>query len=620
MQPSQLSEHNPSPPKRDHRIELAEIEAMLQRHPALHAAAVVILDLPSGSQIVAYVVEQTQQARTAEAELNEWDTENVARWREIFDAVYSQDTRSEQDSQLSLRVWISSYTGQQIPEPEIFECIDDSVERVLALQPQRVLELGCGSGLLLFRIAPRCKYYCGTDFSQEVLHHLAAQVRQQQDHLPEIALFQRAADDLEGIPESAFDVAILNEVAQYFPSINYLVQVLERVITRVKPGGAIFVGGIRSLPLLAAFHTSVQLYQAPATLTIPELRQRVQQHLAQEKELVVDPAFFAELQRRLPGITDLRIQLKGGQALNELTKFRYDVVLRVGSAALVSGTSQQLDWQAAGLTVAAVRRMLVETTPQQLCLIRVPNARVLSDLAAIDLLANPGDLATAGDLKQALRASAPDGVQPVDLWALGRDLPYSITISWAVTGEPGYYDVVLTRRTAEQIVSAAPAGSELALDRPIWTQYANHPLQAAASGTLVSQLRSYLSQQLPPDMVPAAFIPLPALPLDTTGQLDREALRSLAAAQHLVPRTPVEESLLQIWADVLRLPAVGLQSDFFALGGNRALAEHVVSRARAAFGVELSFEQLFATPTVEAAALAIEYAVLDEIEQLGDVE
>jgi len=62
---------------------------------------------------------------------------------------------------------------------------------------------------------------------------------------------------------------IINSVVQYFPSVEYLVKVLEQTIKQVRPEGSIFIGDVRSLPLLRAFHTSVQLYQASDTLRSP---------------------------------------------------------------------------------------------------------------------------------------------------------------------------------------------------------------------------------------------------------------------------------------------------------------------------------------------------------------
>src|SRR5205085_4750453 len=85
--------------------------------------------------------------------------------------------------------------------------------------------------------------------------------------LPQVQLLRRAADDFTGLEPQSFDVVILNSVAQYFPSSAYLQRVIAGAIELVRPGGQLFIGDVRSLPLLETFHASVALYQAPAGLT-----------------------------------------------------------------------------------------------------------------------------------------------------------------------------------------------------------------------------------------------------------------------------------------------------------------------------------------------------------------
>ncbi|HEV7518863.1 MAG TPA: amino acid adenylation domain-containing protein, partial [Thermoanaerobaculia bacterium] len=133
-----------------------------------------------------------------------------------------------------------------------------------------------------------------------------------------------------------------------------------------------------------------------------------------------------------------------------------------------------------------------------------------------------------------------------------------------------------------------------------------------------ADLRAFLGARLPGYMVPAGFVTLPALPLGTSGKVDRRALARLdyqAAAggetAHVAPRTPAEERVAAIWAEVLaveRVGAVGADSDFFALGGHSLLATRVISRVRQAFGVEVPLRSLFEAPTVAAFARQVELA------------
>ena len=105
---------------------------------------------------------------------------------------------------------------------------------------------------------------------------------------------------------------------------------IEGAVRVVKPGGSIFIGDVRSLPLLEAFHRSVQLHQAPESLPSAQLEQRVKRHMAQEEELIIDPAFFAALRKQFSQIGDVDVLSKRGRFQNEMTQFRYDVILRLG--------------------------------------------------------------------------------------------------------------------------------------------------------------------------------------------------------------------------------------------------------------------------------------------------
>ncbi|HEX2079821.1 MAG TPA: amino acid adenylation domain-containing protein, partial [Longimicrobium sp.] len=123
-------------------------------------------------------------------------------------------------------------------------------------------------------------------------------------------------------------------------------------------------------------------------------------------------------------------------------------------------------------------------------------------------------------------------------------------------------------------------------------------------------LRGHLRKSLPEYMVPAAFVVLEQLPLTANGKLDRGALPAPnfapAEERYTEPRTPTEEVLAGIWAEVLGIERVGIRDNFFARGGHSLLATRVVSRVRQVFGVEVPLRALFEGPTVAELAVRVE--------------
>jgi amino acid adenylation domain-containing protein/FkbM family methyltransferase len=128
---------------------------------------------------------------------------------------------------------------------------------------------------------------------------------------------------------------------------------------------------------------------------------------------------------------------------------------------------------------------------------------------------------------------------------------------------------------------------------------------------LRSDVRSALAARLPEYMVPSALVFLEAMPLSPNGKVDRRLLPAPASTQavaHVAPRTAVEERLAAMWAELLGCEQVGVEDDFFALGGHSLLGMRLIARVRAELDVDLPLRRLFERPTVAGLAVAIERA------------
>jgi iturin family lipopeptide synthetase A len=600
---------------RGFRIELGEIESAISQHPnVLNNVVLLHEELPNDKRLVAYIVQSMEYNDLAKQEVEAViSAEQVSHWQMLYDQTY-HETEVPRDRTFNIAGWDSSYTGQRIPEEEMREWVDYTVAQILAFHPAKVLEIGCGTGMLLFRIAPHCDGYCGIDFSQTALHDLQQQV--QQVGLSQVRLLHREASNLEGFEQASFDTVIINSVAQYFPSIDYLVEVIKGAIQVVKPGGRIYIGDVRNLAQLEAFHASVQLHHVPAEWTKEQFRQQVQMRMLQEEELVVHPKFFTALQEDF-AIDYVQVMLKRGHYHNELTRFRYNVILHVGQIPEPMTDIHWLDWEQDDLSLVSLRHRLELAAPAVVGITRVPNARVLTALQTVDWLTNAEEPTTVGQFRDTLQNIADAGVDPEVLHAMSDELSYTLETRWSSIGNKGTYDLVLYRQNSElrDLRWASPGTSNATAQRMLWREYANNPLQDKLGRALIAQIRQLLQIRLPEYMMPSSFVLIPALPLTPNGKVDRRSLLAIknfktdSLTNDISPRTDVETLLAGIWIDVLGLDQIGIHTNFFEVGGHSLLATQIISRIRDIFRVELPLRLLFESPTIVETAKHIENAL-----------
>jgi amino acid adenylation domain-containing protein len=532
---------------RGFRVELGEIESTLMGHASVADATVVVDTGDEGDQrLAAYVVLDEAAERP----------DVVAAWESVFHSTYagSSDARFGEN----FAGWNSSYDGQPIPLADMRAWREGTVARIGELRPRRILEIGVGTGLLLSQLLPRCEAYWGTDLSAAAIGALNQQVGDD----PRVRLLHRPANDFAGLPQGFFDTIVLNSVVQYFPDRPYLEFVLIEAMNLLAPGGTVFVGDVRDLRSLRAFQTGVHLHRKTA-----EPLAAIDRAVAGEAELLVAPGFFTAL----PAVADVR--RKNEDTRNEMSRHRYDVILHApGTAAAeppaVPWTGEMPENPGNGLRVTGI-----------------PDARLAGEFAAMAALDAGEDghppLAQEHGLNPAhvVREATRRGTRCVTVPSAER---------------PELFDAVFL-----------PAGDVTPVKRLPGEDPGTNIPAAPLPGP--AELRSFLAGRLPAYMIPAAVVIMDSLPLTANGKLDRAALPAPDRRERppgLPPRTELERRLCEVFAEVLTLPSVGTDENFFAIGGHSLLATRLISRIRAELGLETDLRALFAAPTVQGVAAA----------------
>ncbi|KUH92327.1 hypothetical protein AU186_07860 [Mycobacterium sp. GA-1999] len=584
---------------RGYRIELGEIESALRAHPRV-AQAVVVAHAPDAAdgvgdkQLVGYVVPDPQTKLVREPDR---EAQLVGQWQGVYADLYSGQAFTQQGVSTGLGQdfggWNSSYTGEPIPLEQMRQWQTAAVERIRALGPGRVLEIGVGSGLLLAPLAPECVEYWGTDFSAPTIEKLQAAVAAQ-PWADRVRLAVQPADVADGLPEGYFDTIVLNSVIQYFPSAGYLLDVLRLALRLLAPGGAVFLGDVRNLALLREFTTGVVCAEdVRGEQTAAVVRERVRREMLAEQELLVAPEFFTALASQYPEIGAVDVQLKAMDAVNELSGYRYEVVLHKAPVSTRSVARIRSEaWERFG-SLAALSEFLSTTDLPELRVTGVPHAGIWPEAALALELASAADRVTVDEVSAGM--STPEGaVTARQCHQLGRELGYATAVTWSAAA--GFVDIVLTRAAeplTDVYVPAAPVGS--------LAGYVNDP----AAIERAAELRGFVAERLPEFMIPAAIMMLDALPLTVNGKLDKRALPApefISTVAYRAPRDEREHLLAALFGEVLGASRVGIDESFFDLGGHSLSATRLVARIRAELDVDVPIRALFDAPTVAGLA------------------
>ena len=208
-----------------------------------------------------------------------------------------------------------------IAKREMSLWVKETVSEIKLLGGNKLAELGCGNGLLLNLLAPKTKKYLAVDFSKVAINNVYEIINR--NNFKNVLVLLEDLKDFDYSKLIRYDVVVLNSVIQYFYSERQLFNILNKILNNIDFGSKIFVGDIRNKTLID-MHC---LYVENNLNSLNEFNKKYKNFLKNDRELILSPLYFIELQKNIKDIGFLLFFLKKGDYENELSKFRFDVVV-----------------------------------------------------------------------------------------------------------------------------------------------------------------------------------------------------------------------------------------------------------------------------------------------------
>jgi amino acid adenylation domain-containing protein len=604
---------------RGQRVELGEIEHVLRGHQSVKDAVAVLQqqhDDVRDAQLVSFVTLRKDNAEQPdEPSVQAGDDEKkqqLGMWENLFetDTYAAIDDIQNETLGRDFVGWTSMYDGSDIDNAEMNEWLEDTLDTIYRhSQPRNVLELGSGSGMILFNLKEGLQSYVGIEPSQRAVDFLA-KTAQSIPHLAgRVQMYKGMAADIGNIGRDVDlspNVAIINSVAQYFPSVEYLTKVVEDLL-QLSGIETIYFGDVRSYAMYGEFRATKALFTAGDRPDKEDIRRRMTDIQQGELEFLVNPSFFTAMQARFPDVIEnVEILPKRMKAINELSCYRYAAVIHVKHLSdrlqqlQVVKTEEWIDFDE-NLDQQSLTQLLKERKAV-VAVQNIPHSKTILEKYVVDALETSVDDNQVNWLSfcQSNAKSCP-ALSAIDLMDLGQKTGRRVQISWARQySQRGGFDAIfyLPREEQGEVRFSFPIDHDV----PVHL-LSNKPLEQQMKRKVRDQLNDMLRAQLPAYMVPRELTILEKMPVNENGKVDRRALAATVRKRHeaqgvvLQPTTEAELQMQKIWSNVLGLDptSIGLDDGFFQLGGDSLAAMRVAGEA-GKIGITLTVADIFRRP------------------------
>ncbi|MDI1486221.1 MAG: Non-ribosomal peptide synthetase [Ramalina farinacea] len=608
---------------RGQRVELGEIEHALRSHGSVNGA-VAVLQYPDDreAQLVSFVtIHESVESNTGPD--GDDAMEHVDAWEGLFDKeTYTaiDNVRPEQIGRDFLG-WTSMYDGSEIDKVEMNEWLDDTIATISSCKrSMNLLELGSGSGMVLFNLTQRLQNYIGLDPSRKAVDFITKTAKSIRQLAGKVHMYKGTAADISRLPAPISpNLVVINSVAQYFPSQDYVLKVVEELL-RLKGVETLFFGDVRSYAMYEEFRATKTLHMTGETATKGEVRQKMTELEKAELEFLIAPAFFTALPSRYPDLIEhVEILPKRMKAINELSCYRYSAIVHVKSQSQVHrrkyihqvGEDEWIDFMKDRLDPESLFKIVQQCPSTSFVAVsNIPHSKTIFERHVIDSLNNGADIGRGHSewlLSARQNAQQCPSMSAVDLVELAQSTGCEVAISWArQSSQRGGLDAIFHHQ--QSLDRESKVMFRFPIDHQVLPPHllSSRPLQQQMKQTVREQLHQRLQSQLPSYMVPQVITILDKMPINENGKVDRRALaesvqrRTAARASMRQPTTDLERQIQKIWAQVLSVEptTIGVDDNFFQLGGDSISAMRLVGLARAV-NLQLTVAQIFKHPGLQ---------------------
>ncbi|KAK2591374.1 hypothetical protein QQS21_010934 [Conoideocrella luteorostrata] len=606
---------------RGQRVEPGEIDHVLLNHESVNEAATVLQNEGDEvAQLTSFVTLRKSDHEPSSRQDNGSETKLVEEWKQriVAETYTSVDSIQPEMIGQDFIGWTSMYDGSDIDKAEMREWLDDTIETILNGEaPGHVLEIGTGSGMILFNLVEGLQSYVGLEPNERVVEYVNRMAQSTPALADKVKMYRATGADLGRLALSGSpNTIIINSVVQYFPDLDYLYRVIQDIL-KLESVKTIFFGDVRSYALYKEFLAARALRIAGEGAGKDEIR-RIMTNLEQaEMELLIDPIFFTNLQLRLPDrIAHVEILPKKMGAVNELSSYRYAAVLHVNSHNKQQGRTHELDqnmwvdFTTQQLDRQSLARLLQQQSASNSSVVAIGNitySNIKLERAVLVSLDSKEDDILDTEWQKSLQEAVRNvpSLSAVDLVSLADKAGYCVEISWARQRQHrGAMDAVFYRSLKHgqrRTWFRFPADSNSETFSDLGTQ----PLRQQRTKRIQTELKQILTTNLPSYMVPQAVVVLEEMPVNANGKIDRRMLarrarpRSTGQRQLDQQSSETERRIQNVWAEALKVEISDVQLDdnFFALGGNSITAMVVAAEAHKA-GVKFTVEDIFRHPVL----------------------